>query len=606
MKKILLILSLLVTPLLVGCNNEGITSVSTSISSTTTSIQDNIAPVIDILPAGGYFTGNEQEIHLKISSISEITNMSVRIDGVDLELYDKDSVMTIGENTDVGESISIIVIAENAYGETISKEYIFTKVLPFSEGPLVKIDEFNNLRIYQIYVSAYRDCEPRGYTVGYGPSSYTGDLQGIINSLDYIENLGMNAIWLTPVFESKDNDSLNQWEERGRATGYFADDYYNIDPNFGTNKQFKTLVEEAHSKGLYVFLDGVFGHHGYYDIQGVTDGDSQWYGHQVLYPESLDYFKGVATYWIDEYEIDGWRLDQAYQLYQNGHNYLKDIRQAVEEISYYRKIAGKEWGTLGYVVGEIWNDAYNIEYYGYASESLRSAFNFPLRYALVRALAVDESLYSSTLFDLNSAMSYQYDDYAQPNMFITNHDLIRFGDLLQFADFEDEYYKRHKMAISFLTAYTGPITIYYGDEYGDNFEGLVNSTSDLDSFSYIAPDNVSRSPGYISGFTSEQEDLIEYVRTLMKLREENSCLYNGERTNLLVTNDVYVDKKTDSSGSIIYALNISSETSIIQLNSIDVGGTQLVNLITGEEISSVDGVFTISLEELSGSFFKVE
>jgi len=203
-------------------------------------------------------------------------------------------------------------------------------------------------------------------------------------------------------------------------------------------------------------------------------------------------------------------------------------------------------------------------------------------------------------------MNYQYDSYAQPNMFITNHDLVRFGDLLQFANLENEYWQRHKMAISFLAAYTGPITIYYGDEYGENFEGLVNSTSDLDSFSYIAPDNVSRSPGYISGFTSEQEDLIEYVRTLMKLREENSCLYNGERTNLLVTNDVYVDKKTDSLGSIIYALNISNETSIIQLNSIDVEGTQLINLITGEEISSVDGVFTISLEELSGSFFKVE
>jgi hypothetical protein len=604
MKKIISAIFFLILLFLIGCSNEDITSTITT-QSTTMTISDNITPLIEVSPAGGYFVDTEQ-VHIQILSVSDIISRVVDIDGIETDLTDTNSYITIGDSNEVGETINIIVKAENSFGETISMEYSFTKVLPFVDAPLEKVDEYNNLRIYQIYVAAYMDGNPGGYTVGYGPSSHQGDLVGITNSLGYIDSLGVNAIWLTPIFESKDDISLDQWEERGRTTGYFADDYYNIDPNFGTNEQFRTLVEEAHDRGIYVFLDGVFGHHGYYDIEGVTDGNSQWYGHETLYPESLDFYKDVATYWIDEYEIDGWRLDQSYQLYQDSYNYCKDIRKAVEEISFYREVAGEEWGVLGYIVGEVWDNASNIEYYGYANDSLRSAFNFPVRYALVRALAVDENDNHSSLSYLDLEMDYQYSNYAQPNMFITNHDLIRFGDLLQFADLDDQYWQRYKMAFSFLAAYTGPITIYYGDEYGDEYSVLVNDKYDIDSLPYIAPDNVARSPGFISGFTTEQQNLIDYVATIMEIRDENSCLWNGERTNLMVTDSVYLDLKSDSFGSIVYALNISSETNTVYLDSDDVGGVKLTNIITGEVITSVGGVFTINLLDLSGTFFKVE
>jgi len=239
-------------------------------------------------------------------------------------------------------------------------------VISFREEiSLEKIEAFNSLRIYQIYVSAYKSGQDIGYTYGYGPSNHNGDLQGIINSLDYIKSLGMNAIWLTPIFESKEFPTTSEFEIRGRSTGYFADDYFNIDPNFGTNELFKTLVDEAHSLGLYVFLDGVFGHHGYHSIEGVVDGRKQWYGYETIYPESLDFFIEVATYWIDEYGIDGWRMDQAYQLFQNNYNYFREIRKAIEDISNERKARGEEWGTLGYVVAEIWDNQNNIQKYAY-------------------------------------------------------------------------------------------------------------------------------------------------------------------------------------------------------------------------------------------------
>ncbi len=575
------------------------------ITNTTENPFTDLAPIIQVHPSGGEFE-ETIDVGVNIISTDSISSVSYILNGVEQNLLRSNQYVEIGVGAEVGDTIRLIIKAENEFGETVTEEFVYIKISSTVYEELNQIVEYNNLRIYQVYVSAYQDGISGGYEVGYGPSDHQGDLQGIIDSLDYIASLGVNAIWLTPIFESRINTSYSQWEERGRATGYFADDYYNIDPNFGTNELFRELVQEAHNLGLYVLLDGVFGHHGSYSIDGVVDGNTQWYGYKVLYPESLDFFIDVATYWIEEYDIDGWRLDQSYQLYQDDYNYIKDIREAVEELCEQRRIDGEQWGILGYMVGEIWNESDFIDLYGYQQNGLRSAFDFPLRYALVRALAVDENQNTSSLYLIDEILEYQYQSYAQPNMFITNHDLVRFGDLLEFADLEHEYWQRHKMALSFLTAYTGPITIYYGDEYGAEYNGLENSISDLDFEMYVAPDNVARDDGQITGFNAEQLDLIDYLRTLMQLREDYSCLWNGERVNLLVTDTVYVDLKTDENNQVIYALNISSEDTIIQLNSSDVGGTTIINLITGEEIFAVDGIFTITLSELSGSFYLVE
>ena len=105
------------------------------------------------------------------------------------------------------------------------------------------------------------------YGDGYGTSHHRGDLRGIIDSLDYIKNAGMNAIWMTPVFDSHagtPQDRLVGFDPvnlKLDATGYYTRDYFNIDPNFGTLADARELVDTAHAKGMYVFFDGVFGHH---------------------------------------------------------------------------------------------------------------------------------------------------------------------------------------------------------------------------------------------------------------------------------------------------------------------------------------------------------
>lgn len=313
-------------------------------------------------------------------------------------------------------------------------------------------DEWKNLRIYQVMVSAFQDGDPSiGYEQAYGPWDQTtgGDLRGIINALPYIKSLGMNAIWMTPIF-----DSAGKNDEKLNSTGYFAYDYFNVDPHFGTKADLTELVEKAHSMGIAVILDGVFGHWSKDGIKKSPFGNLPKRSHGQYkgcdYPESLAFFKEVAAYWIKNFNIDGWRLDQCYQVglgeyangdgdncYTGGHNYWYEIRKTVEE-------AAASNGTLGYMVGEHWNGNAVIIQKGSVNPGsadgygLRSCFDFPARYKIVQSLAKEEgtnigttSLGEAVSYCLKSASAKGYshpDGGYIPNLFITNHDLFRFGN----------------------------------------------------------------------------------------------------------------------------------------------------------------------------------
>ncbi|MCK4552370.1 MAG: hypothetical protein KAU02_05570 [Tenericutes bacterium] len=616
MKKCLILLLLTLVFSLTSCTDTTETSNSTtsnltssSTTNSTTNTDTNSTTVsttvnlnLTILGTRNIVLPAEETFDL-LSGISIYSNThDIYIDSIEIS---SDNCTVTGSNIlSSTEQVCNVTYYIEKSDNSDTKDITVTFTKPYQI--LSQIEEFNNLRIYQIFVSAYNDGISGGYDYGYGPSNHNGDLQGIINSLDYIQSLNMNAIWLTPIFESKYSLSYDNYEKRGRSTGYFPDDYYTIDPNFGTNELFRTLVTEAHNRGIYVLLDGVFGHHGSYTIPGVTDGESQWYGHQVEYPESLEYFIDVATYWIDEYEIDGWRLDQSYQLYQDNYNYFREIRNAVEDLCEERKLAGEEWGILGYLVGEVWDSPDNIQKYAFNYNALRSAFDFPVRYQLVRALAVDENGYTGTLFDLNYVMNLSYSEFAQPNLFLTNHDLLRFGDLLQISGNQNQYYERHKMALSFLAAYTGPITIYYGDEYGDEFEDMSTSIAELNQFPYIARDNVARSIGYIDGFDVNQQDLIDYVSEIMALRDQYNSLWNGTRYNTYLSSTIYADLKISADNQILYVLNISDSSQTIFVNAGLMDGTILRNLMTDETFNITDNSVAIDIDGLSGSFFIIE
>lgn len=485
------------------------------------------------------------------------------------------------------------------------------------------MEQSNQLRTYQIMVESFVDGDSSiGHGTGYGTSHHNGDLQGIIDSLDYIQDLGMNAIWLTPVFESEAVDGQDHWADRLDATGYFATDYFKIDPRFGDLETARTLVDEAHKRGLYVFFDGVFGHHKEGLIKpSPSDLLPSGSSNPVDYPASLDFYKEVATYWVKELKIDGWRLDQAYQVPTDA---WTQIRKAVDEASQsvtYTNVEGDQVNPLGYMVAEIWKGESEIasDAYGAADDpALCSAFDFPMRYRVVETLAVNESGVGGRGVDWldNGYQTHnQYPSHAQPNLMIGNHDLVRFGDLLQrggLAGVNDaEYWQRHKAAFAFQAAYTGPITLYYGDEIGDQVDGFdAKEDNNTCAVRGVCDDHVARSSAKIEGVTAtldaNQVDLKNYVKSLMTMRAAHPALYQGSRTNLVASNGSYVDLKVSGDDQVLFALNTFESARNIVLTEAQVGSNQaLVDLITNQQITPSNGQYQIPMSSLQGRFFKV-
>ncbi|GLS91020.1 glycosidase [Psychromonas marina] len=489
-----------------------------------------------------------------------------------------------------------------------------------------------NLRTYQVMVESFIDADSSAnYGTGYGTSHHNGDIAGITASLDYIKSLGMNTIWLTPIFKSTPITGQDDWADRLDATGYFASDYFAIDPKFGTLEQAKELVNQAHAKGMYVIFDGVFGHHKgnvAASPNGLkpTTGKAQGSGFEALYPEDIEFYKEVATYWVNELQIDGWRLDQAYQVPLES---WTEIRTAVEKVSAEQsyQLNGKTVNPLGYMVAEIWRGANDISEQGYgdsAMPALNSAFDFPMRYSVVQTFAVEENGFghrNATNLDNGFVAHVAYPDHAMPNLMLGNHDLVRFGDLLQrgviASPGDPEYWDRHKAAISFLTAYSGPITLYYGEEIGDQVDGFVSKLDPCSGDSGMCDDHVARSSAKIEGIATtvggeitvlneQQADLKNYVAALMKMRAEHPALYQGSRTHIHSDVNIYIDRKDAVDDNILYLVNTKAAEATITIAANAIGSDgDLVNLMANETVSFVEGEYVITLPPYSAAFYDI-
>ena len=481
----------------------------------------------------------------------------------------------------------------------------------------------NSLRIYQVMVESFVDGDSKiGHGTGYGTSHHNGDLQGIIDSLDYIQSLGVNTIWLTPIFEAEPIKGQDHFADRLDATGYFATDYFKIDPRFGDLSTAKKLVDEAHKRGLYVLFDGVFGHHKDGLVKPSPTGLlPKGANNPVDYPASSDFYQEVATYWIKELKIDGWRLDQAYQVPVAT---WVEIRKAVDEASKsvsYINAKGNKVNPLGYMVAEIWNSENYIAQTGYNNEqapALCSAFDFPMRYRMVETLAVNEnSVGGKPATWLNEGMELHniYPSFAQPNLMLGNHDLVRFGDLLQRGGIanptDEEYWLRHKAAFAFQAAYTGPITLYYGDEIGDEVTNFAQKVEQDCAVKGICDDHVARSSAKIEGVTAtlniKQKDLKNYVTSVMRLRAMHPALAEGKRINIRAKDTLYVDHKSTDKEAILFVLNTAEKAESLEFTGKETGSFgALIDLQTGERFMPEKGKYSIKLAGLQGRFLQIE
>ena len=546
-----------------------------------------------------------------------------------LTIGGKSTKVSIGKNTfnvaDYTNSATTLTVTGTLANEAGST--VVNASIEVTEKPVLKlVTDPKELRIYQVMVSSFQDGDPsRGFTCAYGPSNALkgGDLQGIINAADYIKDLGCNAIWMTPIFESNGTGEMD-------STGYFAYDYFNIDDQFGTNEKFAELVDVYHSKGMAVILDGVFGHNKGYVAASPNRKGIKYPGitpdtaNPVNYasnPNSLKYYSDVASYWITEYKIDGWRFDQCYQLAggeynsgknQNtgGKNYWYDIRKVVESAAASNGTKGQDWGTLGYMVGEDWDgnqqtlQASVVSQRGSKGYGLNSCFDFPAYYQVIQGFAQEWD--GKTTGNITTALSYLYKTYQEkgysckdddgsydeyyPNFMLTNHDLYRIGDLIHkkfSCGYESaQYVGRNKVLLAAQCAYSGPITIYYGDEIGAR-------SADGSNGGGWYPDNVARSSGKISGFNNWEKEVHDFTQRCLQARAEHPALWKGSNTQVVGQADFYVAKKVSGSETIYIAFNYSTSE-----KSFSASGT---DLISGESFNG-----TVKVPALSARYILVK
>ena len=446
------------------------------------------------------------------------------------------------------------------------------------------------LILYQVMVEAAPDggdADPnvdRG--IGWGPSNHKGTLKGIENSLDFIKDSGANALWITPVFTT--STTGDDVVKKTNATGYYASKYWegdeaSIDPRFGGLSSFNSLVSKTHEKDMLFILDGVFGHAKndiVSSIGGVSpeksakcinkDGSQGDAGSSMTCfdwssADTTTFFEKLAANMITKYHIDGWRLDQAYQV-PNAE--WSNISSAVKTAA----VSGRP--GAGYMVAEIMGNASEIEKTVFKGVAVESAFNFPLRYKLLQVVAGQEEPYNGEETGREASFiadKYGYGSMAtytnydvMPNMFTDNHDKVRFGNLLFRHDILDiksaepfledhvgvpEYSLRHLLAFAFMMEYSGPITIYYGSEYGDWTKGFSYKLSDtVCGAKGMCDDHVSRTQMVSSedSLKQWQKDLRTNVRKMMEYRKAHPALYNGKRFHIFSTEAKPSDRDSEN------------------------------------------------------------
>ncbi len=323
---------------------------------------------------------------------------------------------------------------------------------------------------YQIFPDRFANGDPNNDPPNVAPwgseptiwNFMGGDLRGIINHLDYLLDLGVNAIYLNPIFHSTSNHRYNTY------------DYYRIDPKLGTMADFRALLHAAHSNGMRVILDGVFNHTGrgffafndilengehspylcWYHIHNLpvraygedkAEDYEAWWGFKSLpklntnCPEVRDFIYGVARHWLRE-GIDGWRLDVPNEI--DDDEFWQEFRRVV-----------KAENPDAYLVGEIWTaDPRWVQHFD-------GLMNYPLRDAIIAFLNgnLTASDFDNRLLELASI--YPPENALAMYLPLGSHDTPRILTELGTPE-------KVKLAFAIQFAYLGAPAIYYGDEIG--------------------------------------------------------------------------------------------------------------------------------------------
>ena len=309
-----------------------------------------------------------------------------------------------------------------------------------------------------------------------------GDLLGVIDHLDYLQDLGITAIYFNPIFQSASNHR------------YHTHDYYQVDPLLGGNPAFYRLRDALHQRGMRFLLDGVFNHasRGNFYFNDILENGPQspwidwftiqdwpidaygsdkpanyasWWGIKTVprwnteHPEVREYLMRVAEHWVRE-GIDGWRLDVPFEITASG--FWQEFRQRVRAINPETYIVGEVWGNAS---ESLKGDQYDgVMNYLFAESAIQFAGQAHTQQELVSDMgyhpypAIDAREYANKI-DILLAMNDWATNLGQYNL-LDSHDTARLRTIFS----NDEAAVR--LATLLLSTFPGPPSIFYGDEIG--------------------------------------------------------------------------------------------------------------------------------------------
>lgn len=413
------------------------------------------------------------------------------------------------------------------------------------------IDWIKEAVFYQIFPDRFHNGDPTNDPLRTEPwgnpptrtNFFGGDLQGVMDKLPYLRGLGINALYLNPIFKAQTNHK------------YDTTDYYSIDPAFGNNALFSRLVHELHMNGIRIVLDGVFNHCGesffaFEDLMKheaeseykdwfivrsfpITDnplsyhtcgGASYLPKFNVENPQVQDFIYKIATFWLKEAGIDGWRLDVPCKI----------------PLPFWQKFRSvvKSTNPQAYLIGEIWRDA--SPWVG--GDIFDGVTNYHLRDLIIG--------YCSTGFldaeDFSYEVIHQQQDLGESAFFMLNllgsHDTPRILTL-----FKGEI-NRLLIAITFLMTTVGTPLIFYGDEIGMTGETDPDCRRPMEW-------NESR----------WNRRIYDTYQTLIGLRGTHRCLCRGSFLPLITFNNLFAYKREYKGDQAIVILNPGSSVQNLRI-----------------------------------------
>lgn len=448
---------------------------------------------------------------------------------------------------------------------------------------------------YQIFPDRFSNGDPTNDPPnvapwGSPPHTYQfqgGDLRGIIQHFDYLLDLGVNALYLNPIFQSPSTHRYN------------TTDYYRIDPKLGTIYDFRCLLDLAHRNQMHVILDGVFNHcgRGFFAFNDVLENNeyspyknwfhihrfpldaygegeaknyAAWWGFKSLpkfntsNPTVRRYLFDVARYWIEE-GADGWRLDVPNEI--DDDEFWAEFRYEVKSVA-----------AEAYLLGEIWTPDPR-----WANEQhFDGLINYPWRQALLDCLTgkADLSQFAEQVERLLTI--YPRENVHAMYLPLGSHDTERLKTALQ------GHMAKVKLAYLFQMAYPGAPAIYYGDEIG--LEG-------------------GKDPDCRRAFPWDSKDwdgeLRHWVKTLIAIRKRTPALRRGDyhRLHLDAGRGLYIFQRTLGNDRVIVALNLSARSQTLELESTEIGwpdSYRVQNLIDHRTYPFVEGILSMPIPPWSG------